>query len=107
MQAMKKWLQNQFLWSDSGIIFAIAQDNPATVPPEKCHYDGCCVMEQFFDDDRVKYVTLPAGTYFVCQVPHTIEDVQKQLDGSHPILERYQFSFVENGYCEFCIPIST
>lgn len=119
MQSMKDWVQSQNLWNDNGTIYAIAQDNPAVVPPEKCRYDVCYVTEQAIDDKLIHHGSLPEGAYLVCQIPHTTQDVQcfwgsignilaheeKQLDESRPILERYQFALVENGYCEFCIPI--
>ncbi|HCD08998.1 MAG TPA: DNA gyrase inhibitor [Thermoanaerobacter sp.] len=119
MQAMKEWVQNQNFGNSSTTIYAIAQDNPAIVPQKKCRYDVCYVTEQVFDDDAIHQGSLPSGTYLVCQIPHTTHDVQcfwesledilvseeKQFDESRPILERYQFSLVENGYCEFCLPI--
>ncbi len=118
MQTMKEWIRQRNLWTESGTIYAIAQDNPSLVPPEKCRYDVCYVTEQGFDDVSIHSGTLPAGMYLVCQVPHTSQDVQafwgaignvlasekKILDENRPVLERYSFSLVEKGYCEFCIP---
>lgn len=119
MQTMKDWVHNQNLWNNSGTIYAIAQDNPVLVPPEKCRYDVCYVTEQVFEDDAIHNSVLPEGAYLICQIPHTTKDVQlfwesfgdiladekKQLDESRPILERYQFYMVEDGDCEFCLPI--
>lgn len=119
MQTMKEWVRKQSLWDNNGAIYAIAQDNPAIVPPEKCRYDVCYVTEQNFDEEGIQHGSLPDGTYLICQIPHTSQDVQrfwgsignilahekKQLDENRPILERYQLFLVENGYCEFCIPI--
>ncbi len=119
MQAMKEWVQRQNLWTDSGTIYAIAQDNPELTPPDNCRYDVCFVTEQIFDDASVHTGALPAGVYLVCQVQHTTQAVQsfwdsigtiladegKTIDESRPILERYSFVFVEAGYCEFCIPV--
>jgi DNA gyrase inhibitor GyrI len=67
----------------------------------------------------IRHGSLPAGKYLICQISHTTQDVQffwksieniltnaeKQLDESRPILERYEFSLVEDGVCEFCLPI--
>lgn len=119
MQAMKEWVKSRNLWNDNGIIYAIAQDNPSIISPEKCRYDVCYVTEQVFEDSSVHAGALPAGAYLICQIPHTAQDVQclwgdignilanekRQLDESRPILERYQFALVESGYCEFCIPV--
>jgi DNA gyrase inhibitor GyrI len=121
MQRMKEWVQSRNLWDKNAAIYAIAQDNPAAVPPEECRYDVCYVTEQVFDDEGIHHGSLPAGTYLICQIPHTSQDVQcfwdsfgdillkekKQFDENRPILERYQLSLVENGYCEMCIPIVT
>lgn len=119
MQDMKEWIQAHNLWNESDTIYGIAQDNAATTAPEQCRYDVCLVTEQVFEDDTIQRGTLPAGTYLVCEIPHTSDAVQhfwgsvgevlaeegKAIDESRPILERYQFAFVEKGYCEFCIPI--
>ncbi len=119
MQNMKEWLRHHNLWHDSGVIYGIAQDNPTVTPLEQCRYDVCFVTEQACDDNAVLHGTLPPGTYLVVQIPHTAEEVGRfwgaiesvvaiegrQIDESRPILERYQFSLVERGRCEFCIPI--
>lgn len=119
MQTMKDWIKKQDLWNESGIIYGIAQDNPAITPPEKCRYDVCFVTGRAFKDDIVHNGILPDGTYLTCEILHTTEAVQyfwtsiggilaesgKQLDQSRPILERYQVALVEKGYCEFCIPV--
>lgn len=119
MQDMKEWIRSNNLWHESGTIYAIAQDNAATTPIEQCRYDVCFVTEQVFDDSSIQHGTLPPGAYLVVQIPHTADEVGrfwgsignvaaktgKQIDESRPILERYQFSLVENGLCEFCIPV--
>ena len=119
MQAMKDWIQRKSLLNDDSTIYAIAQDNPAVVSPEKCRYDVCYVTKQVFEDSAIHVGSLSAGVYLICQIPHTAEDVQyfwgamgeilanekKQLDDSRPILERYQLGLVKKGYCEFCLPV--
>lgn len=108
MQKMKDWVKKQGLWNECGTIYGIAQDNPSFTPSEQCRYDVCFVTEQTFCDDSVHKGALPDGTYLVCEILHTTEDVQhfwsalgsvlaergKQLDQSRPILERYQFVLV-------------
>lgn len=119
MQDMKEWIRHQELWNDFSTIYGIAQDNPATTPPEQCRYDVCLETEQTFEDQAVQSGTLPAGTYLVFEIPHTTEDVQrfwtsladvllkegKQMDESCPVLERYKVSLVNKGRCEFCVPV--
>jgi len=120
MQEMKQWIKDHNLWSEKGVIYGIAQDNIATTPPEKCRYDVCFVTDLAFKKDKaIHHGTLPTGKYLICKVVHTSDEVQrfysglleiieregKQIDESRPILERYQFTLVEKGYCEFCVPI--
>lgn len=119
MQRMKEWIRNHDLWCSGGTIYAVAQDNAATTPPEKCRYDICFVTERTFEDDAIQHGTISSGTYLVSEIPHTSEAIQcfwgsigeilsgegKQCDESRPILERYQLDLVEKGYCEVCIPI--
>ncbi len=119
MQDMKDWIKSHNLWSESGTIYGIAQDNPVTTPPEECRYDVCFVTDTVIDDKNIHRGALPAGTYLVCEILHTADAVQqfwgslegvlaekgKQIDQSRPILERYQLTLVEQGYCEFCLPI--
>jgi DNA gyrase inhibitor GyrI len=119
MQDMKHWIQSHDLWSNDGVIYGIAQDNIEMTPPENCRYDVCFVTDSVFNDDIIQYGSLPAGAYIVYQILHTADEVQhfyaalntdlttagKEIDNSRSIMERYQFSLVEKGYCEFCIPI--
>jgi len=119
MQDMKQWIQDRNLWSEEGVIYGIAQDNASLTSPDKCRYDVCFVTDSTFEDEAIHHGTLPTGTYLVFKVIHTADEVQrfyvglgdamakeeKQIDEQCPILERYQFSLIEKGYCEFCVPI--
>ena len=119
MERMKQWVSNQGLWTESGVIYGIAKDNPNTTPPDECRYDVCFVTESTFEDSSVQYGKVTNGEYLVFVVTHTSEDVQRfyaslndmlskgefHFDNKRPILERYQFTLVDKGYCEFCIPI--
>lgn len=119
MQDIKQWIHNNGLWSENITIYGIAQDNIAITPHEKCRYDVCFETTSTFEDGSVHHGLLPSGMYLVFEVPHTVEDVKRfylsfgdflekekyHFDESRPILERYQFSLVEKGFCEFCIPI--
>lgn len=119
MQQMKEWITAHNLWDEGGAVYGIAQDNMAITPPDKCRYDVCYVTETTVEDDSVQHGALPPGEYLIFEIPHTSEEVQRfwasigsalaqekrQLDESHPILERYQSALVEKGLCEFCVPI--
>ncbi len=119
MQVMKQWVKENNLWTENGVIYAIAQDNAETTSPERCRYDVCFVTETSTKDSSVYNGALPSGNYLIFEIPHTVSDVQQfyasigehlfreqvQFDSSRPILERYQFQLVENGYCEFCVPV--
>ena len=121
MAKMKKWADMRGLFKGS-IIYGIARDNPANTPPEQCRYDVCLVASVDFPaDESVQRSEIPGGKYAVFTIPHTAEAVQEfwaygiqklqeaglQLDMSKPILERYQYSVVEVGKCEFCVPIKS
>jgi len=119
MQKMKQWIKDRNLWSAKGVIYGIAQDNAAITLPEKCRYDVCFVTDSIFEDEAIHHGTLPNGKYLVYEIIHTADEVKcfygglssalakegRQIDENRPVLERYQISLVEKGYCEFCIPI--
>ncbi len=119
MASLKEWANQKGLLKDS-VIFGIAHDNENT-PPEKCRYDVCLVAAADCPvDEAVQRGQIDGGKYAVFTIPHTSEAVQKfwasitQIlqkkellpDLTKPILERYKFELVEEGKCEFCIPLS-
>ena len=119
MAEMKKWADMRGLFKGS-TIYGIAQDNPADTPPEQCRYDVCLVAgDDCPADESVQRGEIPGGKYAVFTIPHTAEAVQEfwacgiqnlqeeglQLDTAKPILERYQYDLVEDGKCEFCVPV--
>lgn len=118
MESLKKWALDRGVLKDS-IIYGIAQDDPST-PPEQCRYDVCLVAPADCEaDSSVQKGEIPGGRYAVFSIPHTTEAVQSfwesvmqvlqekelQYDASNPILERYKYKLVEDGKCEFCVPI--
>jgi len=119
MEALKEWANRRGLLKDS-VIYGIAQDNENT-PPEECRYDVCLVDAGNCPvDESVRRGEIPGGKYAVFTIPHTVEAVQAfwgsiiqllqknnlQFDITKPILERYQYGLVEDGKCEFCVPIA-
>jgi DNA gyrase inhibitor GyrI len=119
MENMKQWIHGHNLWNEIGTLYGIAQDNPAITSPEKCRYDVCFVTETDFHDDTIQRGTLPPGEYVVVRILHTVDEVRRfwgaigdvlaqekrQIDENRPILERYQIGLVEEGFCEFCVPV--
>jgi len=119
MTAMKEWAEKKVLFNDS-IIYGIAQDNPDITPPEQCRYDVCLIVEPNLQlENDVQHGEIQGGKYAVFTIPHTAESVQEfwglfmnilqkenlQYDLGKPILERYKHKLVEDGKCEFCVPI--
>ncbi|MCR6097290.1 GyrI-like domain-containing protein [Salipaludibacillus agaradhaerens] len=118
MERLKKWAAKKNLLK-SAIILGIPQDNPETTPPESCRYDACIVISKDYQiDDSIEENELAEGKYVICKVKHTGEDVQRawthigtflentqyQIDNK-PVVERYSFEMINNGYCELCVPI--
>ena len=118
MESLKKYAFNRGLLKDS-IIYGIAYDGPTT-PPERCRYDVCLVVPvDCVADNAVQKGEIPSGKYAVFTIPHTAEAVQSfwgsamqvlqekglQYSAPRPILERYKYKLVEDGKCEFCVPI--
>lgn len=118
MATMKEWTERKGL-SKGGVIYGIAHDNKNT-PPEKCRYDVCLVVSADYPtDNSVQRGEILGGKYAVFTIPHTAEAVQEfwtsiiqvlreenlQYDTTKPILERYIYELVQDGQCEFCVPI--
>jgi len=118
MAVLKEWASSKGLFVDS-IIYGIAYDDEHT-SPEKCRYDVCLVTSSNnLADTKVKQGEIPAGKYAVFMIAHTSEAIQDfwasimstlheeklQWDNTKPILERYKYRLVEDGMCEFCVPI--
>ena len=113
LAAENKWLNSE------SVIYGIAKDDPQTTRPEKCRYDvGMTVQDEFKFEDFENGI-IPGGDYLTFKIEHTEEAVQAfwnmifgwlkkeghQWDDRRDILERYAFNLVEQGYCEFCVPI--
>lgn len=118
MAALKEWADRKGLLKD-GIIYGIAHDNHNT-PPEKCRYDVCLVAtNDCLVDESVQRGEIPEGKYAVFTIPHTAEAVQEfwasimqllqekglPINVTKPVLERYKYKLLEDGKCEFCIPL--
>lgn len=119
MEKLKQWAESKNLLTESAVLFGIPQDPPETTLPENCRYDACIVIaEDFQIDDSICESELSGGTYAICTVKHTAEDIQIawseifpalqsigfQMDNK-PIIERYAGSMINNDFCEICVPI--
>ncbi|MFB6467039.1 GyrI-like domain-containing protein [Cytobacillus sp. Hz8] len=118
MDKIKKWAEEKKLLK-SAIILGIPQDNPETTLPENCRYDACIVISPDYQlDDSICEGELIGGEYLIYRVKHTTTDIQKawaeillllqngefQME-QKPIIERYTFEMIANGYCELCVPV--
>ncbi|MFC5703289.1 GyrI-like domain-containing protein [Cohnella faecalis] len=119
MEKLKQWAKGNNLLAESAIILGVPQDNPETTLPEKCRYDACIVISKDYPvDDSICESELSGGTYVICKIKHTEEDIQKawneifaylqnsgyQIDNK-PIIERYTGVMINNDFCEICVPI--
>ncbi|MGC5771834.1 AraC family transcriptional regulator [Paenibacillus pabuli] len=124
MEKLKSWARSHNLLTESAILLGIPQDNPETTLSAHCRYDACIVISKDFPLDEstpdLKEAELPGGTYLVCQVKHTAEDVGQawtdifshlQNSGytmdTKPILERYKGNLLHLDYCEICVPVKS
>lgn len=118
MEKLKKWAKENNLLN-SAILFAIPLDNPETTPPNQCRFDACIVIPNDFQvDNSVLERELSGGEYYVYEVKHTTEEIQKaypaifqhlqnnnfQIDHK-PIMEKYISDMISHPYCEICVPI--
>ena len=119
MSRLKEWADQQGLFKDS-VIYGIVQDNPLDVPKEQCRYDVCLVASHDYPvDESVQRGEIVGGKYAVFMIHHTAEAVSEfwgklmsilteqdlRYDTKKPVLERYKYRLVEDGKCEFCVPI--
>ncbi|WP_372631618.1 GyrI-like domain-containing protein [Cohnella sp.] len=119
MEKLKKWAEERKLLTNSAILFGIPQDHPAVTPPEHCRYDACIVLSEAEPiDDAVSEGFFSGGSYAICKIEHTAEEMEKawaaifpalqsggyQMDDK-PIVERYTGELLRDELCELCVPI--
>lgn len=121
MDTFKKWIQENNLYNQDTVIYAIPMDNPEIVDPCQCRYDVCInkPQNQKFSLNQIKCRKLEGGKYLVFLIPHTVKAVQTAwkmcffeleklgylLDKCRPLMERYRKTLVDRHCCELCIPI--
>lgn len=117
MEEMKEWAEQRGLLQN-GTLYGIAHGNERT-PPQECRYDVCLVVENCPTDSSVQQGVIPGGQYAVFTVAHTAQAIQAfwasvlqmlqqkglHLNSAKPILERYQYALIQEGKCEFCVPL--
>lgn len=121
MERFKAWVSKNDLFDDESVILGVALDNPETTPPQSCRYDTCLLVKSGFEceSEGVLKRELSGGKYAVLKLQHTAAAVATvwsdgipkllkegySLDAKRPIIERYQKRLVDQGFCEFCVPI--
>lgn len=121
METFKSWILEQRGFHEDDVILGAALDNPMVKNPSLCRYDVCLVVseQECIEDKEIGTRYLDGGNYLVFQIEHTAKAVTKaweecipflyqqgyQLDGTRPILERYEKRKVDNHLCELCFPI--
>ncbi len=121
MDTFKKWVQENNLYNEDTVIYAIPMDDPEKVMPCQCRYDVCINKpeNQTFELNQIGCRDLESGKYLIFLIPHTADAVQTAwqmcfseleklgylLDKSRPVIERYKKTLVDRHLCELCIPI--
>lgn len=117
MDEFKQFLKENELFNNDSVLVGIALDNPLEIGSEDCRYDVGIVVENLEIESKFPKRFLDNGSYLIIEVEHTSEAVSQfwqnlpnhvvdyKLDPKRPIIERYAVSKVNQGYCEFCIPV--
>lgn len=121
MDTFKKWVQENELYNENTVIYAIPRDNPEKTISCRCRYEVCINKpeNQTFELSQIGYRNLESGKYLIFLIPHTTEAVQTAwqmcspeleklgylLDKSRPVIERYKKTLVDRHLCELCVPI--
>ena len=108
------------------VNYGVAQDDPATTPPDQCRYDACVEVDPDYKIvEPAKEAMLAGGRYAVAQfhgtgdqIPAAWNELYSQwLPASglkmdaRPCLERYAADFAVDPVtgafnCELCIPVA-
>ncbi|MEY8462773.1 GyrI-like domain-containing protein [Streptococcus merionis] len=117
MASFKQFLKEQQLFNENSVLVGIALDNPVKTRPENCRYDVGLIVDDTGSNWNLPQRLLENGVYLVIEVEHIVESVRQfwstlsnylagyQIDSERPIIERYAVHKVQEGYCEFCVPI--
>ncbi|GEL14718.1 AraC family transcriptional regulator [Pediococcus cellicola] len=117
MTSFKNWVRSEGLFRGSTIL-GIALDDPQIIANENCRYDTCLIINKSKFRTAVEQRILPGGKYAVFLISHDEKSINEFyrnmcqiIDDHHvnmvkqPVIERYQQTFVDRGYCEILIPI--
>lgn len=118
MAKLKNILVNQNLMDKQIIIYGIPQMEETK---DRAIYDVGFVTNKKLESEELNQGALLAGNYVIIEIEHTekaVAELWKKLtttkfyeergifyDESRFIMERYQKELVENGRCEFCVPV--
>ncbi len=118
MSQVKQVLITNKLMNKELVIYGIPQ---VRAIPEEAIYDVGFITTEKIEINELEQGTLLDGDYVIIEIEHTVEAVAKlwqklttvifyqennlNYDESRFIMERYKKELVDNGRCEFCIPV--
>lgn len=119
MDKFKNWARENQLLNEASIIYGIARNNPQTTKPEECLYDVGIVVSAGLKVNELDVEWIEGGRYLTFKIEHTavavqefwncvfrvVQEKNQIFDESRLILERYAVKLINEGYCEFCVPI--
>ena len=78
MDTFKKWIQENNLYNEDTVIYAVPMDNPEIVDPFQCRYDVCIMQPTIykFALKQIQCRELEGGKYLTFLIPHTAEAIQ-------------------------------
>ena len=78
MDTFKKWIQENNLYNEDTVIYAIPMDNPEIVDPFQCRYDVCIKQPTIykFAPNQIQCRELEGGKYLTFLIPHTAKAIQ-------------------------------
>lgn len=120
MTALKEIIREDSLNGEVKAILGISIWNSKI---EKSVYDVGFTSKGIIDNKKLGSRLIKGGKYAVFVIPHTVEAVSSFwqevasntlfktedfiIDDKRDIMERYEESFIKQGLCEFCIPVTS
>ncbi|MBO0419408.1 GyrI-like domain-containing protein [Vagococcus fluvialis] len=118
MAKLKEIVENQNIMDSQTVIYGIPQVKETI---DKVIYDVGFITNKQVESEELQQGELLAGDYVIIETSHTEKSVAElwqkltaaafyeeqgiHYDESRFIMERYRKELVENGRCEFCVPV--